>query len=61
MLINLTELFSIDGKEKDYTCDIEIHQLCTSKTAYDIVKRSRFSCISRILETRSFFLQAAQR
>ena len=40
MLINLTELFSVDGKEKDYTCDIDINQLCTSKDAYDIVSRS---------------------
>ncbi len=40
MLINLTELFSVDGKEKDYTCDIDMNQLCTSKDAYDIVSRS---------------------
>ena len=40
MLINLTELFSVDGKEKDYTCGIDMNQLCTSKDAYDIVSRS---------------------
>ena len=27
MLINLTELFTVDGKEKDYTCDIDMNQL----------------------------------
>ena len=50
MLINLTELFSVDGKEKDYTCGIDMNQLCTSKDAYDIV----------ILGTKSFFSPAMQ-
>ena len=58
MLINLTELFSVDGK-RDYTCDIDINRLCTSKamhmTSYHAV---RSSCMSVILGTKSFFSPA---
>ncbi|MEW4413675.1 hypothetical protein [Clostridium sp. AN503] len=39
MLINLTELFSRDGKEKTYTCDIDMEQLHTTEASFDIVSR----------------------
>ena len=35
MLINLTELFSRDGKEKTYTCDIDMEQLHTTEASFD--------------------------
>ncbi len=62
MLINLTELFSVDGKEKDYTCDIDIGisfaPARMHMTSYHAV---RYSCMSVILGTKSFFSPAVQR
>lgn len=39
MLINLTELFSIDGKEKRYTLDIGMDTFRASDGVYDIVSK----------------------
>ena len=43
MLINLTELFSREGKEKTYTCSIDMDTLTTMKEAFPIVSKGPVS------------------
>lgn len=57
MLINLTELFSRDGKEKDYTCDIDLDQLCTTDAAFDLVSKSPVTLHIRNLGERKLLLE----
>ena len=57
MLINLTELFSVDGKEKDYTCGIGYEPaLQPARMHYDIVYTQPGTAACHvILGTKSFF------
>lgn len=57
MLINLTELFSRDGKEKTYACDIDMDQLHTTEADFDIVSREPVELHIRNLGERKLLLQ----
>ena len=57
MLINLSELFSRDGKEKTYACDIDMDQLHTTEADFDIVSREPVELHIRNLGERKLLLQ----
>lgn len=57
MLINLTELFSRDGKEKTYTCGIDMEQLHTKEEDFDIVSKEPVVLHIRNLGERKLFMQ----
>lgn len=57
MLINLTELFSRDGKEKTYTCDIDMSQLHTKEADFDIVSKEPVVLHIRNLGERKLFME----
>ncbi len=57
MLINLTELFSRDGKEKTYTCSIDMDHLQTSEDTYEIVAKKPVSLRIRNLGDRKLLLE----
>lgn len=54
MLINLTELFSREGKEKTYTCSIDMDTLTTTKEAFPIVSKGLYPYGFKISATESF-------
>ena len=54
MLINLTELFSREGKEKTYTCSIDMDTLTTMKEAFPICQKDLYPYRFGILATESF-------
>ena len=56
MLINLTELFSREGKEKTYTCSIDMDTLTTMKEAFPIVSKGPVSLQIRNLGNRKLLL-----
>ena len=41
MLINLSELFPVEGKSKTYTPELEMTQFRLADTVYDMPKRDR--------------------
>lgn len=57
MLINLTELFSIDGKENTYTCDIDMEFLHTNEDDYPIVSKEPVTLRIRNLGDRKLLAQ----
>ena len=59
MLINLTELFSRDGKEKTYTCGLDMDALTTNEGAYDIVAKKPVSLRIRNLGNRNLLLEGS--
>ena len=56
MLINLTELFSREGKEKTYTCSIDMDTLTTTKEAFPIVSKEPVSLRIQNLGNRKLLL-----
>lgn len=59
MLINLTELFSRDGKEKTYTCRIDMDSLETTKGSYEIVAKNPVSLRIQNLGDRKLLLEGS--
>lgn len=57
MLINLTELFSRDGKEKTYTLDIEMNVFRAPDAVYDIVSKKPVSLRIRNLGGRKLLVE----
>lgn len=57
MLINLTELFTRDGKEKDYTCEIDMDGLETRNGIYPIMSKEPVSLHIRNLGDRKLLLE----
>lgn len=59
MQINLSELFSIDGKEKNYTLDVEMDQYCSQDVVYDIVSKEPVTLRVRNLGDRRLLIQGS--
>ena len=57
MLINLTELFTRDGKEKDYLCGIDIDRLHTGGAEFDIVEKTPVSLHIRNLGDKKLLME----
>ena len=51
MLINLSELFTSEGKEKNYTLDIEMTHIQTQDGSCQIVDQKPYLCIFSMQET----------
>ncbi|MDO4267798.1 MAG: DUF177 domain-containing protein [Eubacteriales bacterium] len=59
MLINLTELFTREGKEKSYTCSIDMEKLDALRESYDIVSKEPVSLRIRNLGDRKLLLEGS--
>lgn len=57
MLINLSELFSIDGKEKNYTLDIEKDAFQTPDGVYEVVSKEPVVLRIRNLGDRKLYME----
>ncbi len=57
MLINLTELFSLDGKEKAYTLDIEMDVFQAPDGAYPIVSKCPLTLKMKNLGGKKFLME----
>ncbi|MDD3252362.1 MAG: DUF177 domain-containing protein [Lachnospiraceae bacterium] len=57
MLINLTELFSSNGKENTYTCDIDMEALHTKEEDYPVVSKLPVKLRIRNLGDRKLLVQ----
>ena len=44
MLINLSELFPVEGKSKTYTPELEMTQFRLADTVYDIAEKEPLIC-----------------
>lgn len=61
MLINLSELFSRDGKEKTYTLDIEMNEFEAPDGVYEIVSKEPVELRIRNLGDRKLFMEGKAR
>lgn len=57
MLINLSELFSRDGKEKTYTLDIEMNEFQAPDGVYELVSKEPVELRIRNLGERKLFME----
>ena len=54
MLINLSELFPVEGKSKTYTPELEMTQFGLADTVYDIAEKGPLSLVITNLRLRQY-------
>ncbi len=57
MLINLTELFTRDGKEKDYLCAVDMERLHTGSAVFELVSKEPVALHIRNLGGRKLLME----